>query len=304
MTQHARVSGRYRLGVQRPNGLLRMRTPWFDNLITDAGLDRLGGFTTDVLTYCQVGSGTAAPTTSDTSLGGLIGATASATTLKGAGSGTPYYGFWRRTYTFASGAATGDVAEVGVGWSAAGGLFSRARVTDLDGAPATVRVLADESLIVVYECRCYTAQQDRSGSIVLDGATHAYTIRACQADMATTGSGAPGWYVPADTGFNMKQFRTACAAYDGPMGPAFDQPTGNEVAISGLQRTADYVPGSYVVSHLLQLPQSAAVLPAGIRSMWVQMGPACYQCEFDPPIPKTALHTLDLEFTIGWGRTA
>jgi len=303
MTQTT-VAGRYKLAAIRPDGSARVETDWFANLVTDIGLDRLGTSATDVLTYCQVGAGDAAPTETDIALGSWLAASGDVTTLKGAGSGEPYHAFWRRTYTFPAESVTGLVAEVGVGWATSGSLFSRALVRDLDGEPTVVEVLADESLLVVYECRCYSQLADSTGAVVLDGMTHTFTFRACAASVASNSSATPAWYMPADAGFNMRQYRPQAAAFDGPISSVGLSPSGEAVALAGLQRAADYVPGSLEQVHSLEIPLLDGVLANGIRSLWVQMGPPCFQCEFDPPIPKTLLHTLDFSFRVQWGRAA
>lgn len=72
------LAGQYKLVAAKANGNQRELTGWFDNLITDAGLDEIA-VTKTWLDCCQVGNGIAGvptpPAVSDTTLNGFVAGT-------------------------------------------------------------------------------------------------------------------------------------------------------------------------------------------------------------------------------------
>lgn len=135
---------------------------WMSNLILDSGIV---GFlnSTDESTgsqygFIQLGTGSAPARVDQTELVNRThgGGNASKTTGKAIGYDIPReFGWTRATHTFTTGTATGVFREIGAGPAATGPLFSRALITDADGRPASVAVLADEQLVVTYELRCW-----------------------------------------------------------------------------------------------------------------------------------------------------
>ena len=147
------LAGFYKLVATNSKGQTRVVADWFCNLILDAGLNRLG--TGGIIDRISVGSGNSTPTAGQTALDTLVATT---TTAVGGGVNSydsvgNTYAFSRSTYRFATGVATGNLTEVGAGWS--GGLFSRALIKDGGGVPTTVTILSDETLDVIYELRVY-----------------------------------------------------------------------------------------------------------------------------------------------------
>ena len=113
----ASMEARYRLQVRRPDGRVRSDTGWFTNLLTDAGLNFMGA-NANWLRWCKVGSGTATPANSDTSLASFIAATNSVQSeVSAAQSTAPYYSSRTIVYRFAAGDAAGNLSEVGIGAS-------------------------------------------------------------------------------------------------------------------------------------------------------------------------------------------
>ena len=177
-----KLRGLYRMQVRRHGKLIAERE-WWDNLITDAGLEGLGEAKA-LFRYCMVGTGNTAPVVGDTTLQAQVASldynASGGTSSGGVDTGSPRFGWERRTYPFAQGAVTGNIAEVGVGWTTTN-VFSRSLVS-----PA-VTLLSIDQLTVTYEIRIYIPVQgtdDVTGSVVIDGTTHNYTIRPLYA--ATT----------------------------------------------------------------------------------------------------------------------
>lgn len=184
------VAGQYTIRKYKAdtNELIQEVGP-FDNLITDQGLNRVG--TNNFGQYVFVGTGTATPAVSNTGLNSYLNYTGSfapslnwnPAILRG---GSPDYwvqgaGTWR----FATGAATGTLTEVGVGWfvgsaDAAGHrVASRALIVDSGGSPISITVLPDEYLDVTYSLRYYPyTGSDVVQTVTISGVTYTFTTRA------------------------------------------------------------------------------------------------------------------------------
>lgn len=195
----ASVAGRYKLVAHRKDKagveVSRDLTPWFENLITNQGLNFIGNTSniSEFLNRCDVGTGNAVPTVNDTA---LVAITATSTNLNsqtsGAATVAPYFRFCRLTFRFSAGSATGTLAEVGVGPNITGnpasdGLFSRSLIKDSNGNPTTVTVLSDETLDVIYEYRVYPDMADKTFNFTTRGGTsYTLTLRPYKVTTAPT----------------------------------------------------------------------------------------------------------------------
>ena len=309
MQFHSEISGRFRFdavkldanGEEIP-GSHRVLADWFDNLITNGGLDRLGvAGVAAVWDICRVGSGSAAPAITDTNLAAQIASSNSIfSTTAGLDSVNAY--IWRReVYQFNEGVATGNLAEVATSWLTTGaGIFSRALIKDSFGNPTTITVLADETLRVTWEVRQYYPTTDRTGSVVLTGnigGTYDWTSRV--SDLTRGGnywllnSGGGGLEPIAGTIYN-----------GGDLGPITDRPT--FVAQSTMPTiTLDaYVNGTYQRTGTFTIPLPTANNAAGITSIIfgsIRLGNV-FQLKFTPSIPKTASDIVSLKVGISWAR--
>lgn len=172
----AQVGGRFKL-IVHGGKRGRISTGWFDNLITNAGLRALLS-TSTISARCVVGSSSQVPAATDTTLVNRMGS------MSGSGSKAIGYdaangfGWTRMTYAFTPGQATGNVREVGITLtSTSSNLFSRALVRDASGQPATITVLADEYLTVIYELRRkWITPAPYTLSYTFAGQTHTTTV--------------------------------------------------------------------------------------------------------------------------------
>ncbi len=295
---HFKVSGKYRLQVVRPDGTVKQEAE-FDNLVTDIGLNRMGS-ASDYLAWCQVGTGSTAPTVTDTALSARVaGSGTTNSSTGGAQPGAPYYAWRIKTFVFSAGSATGNIAEVGVGWDSTGALFSRALVLDSGGSPTTITVLADETLYVTYEFRLYAPTVDTTGQVTFSGniaGVYDWTMRA--ANVTTSGSWSIG---PNGTDMGSSP---SLQAYSGSIGAITTGPAGT--SSSGTMTSQSYSSGSLERRMNVSFSLSQGNL-GGIRSLLARMGPAQYQIEFSEdgtgnPIPKTSSDTLNLVIAHSWGR--
>lgn len=305
------IAGRYCLQVVKKGKVIK-DTGWFSNLITNAGLDSLGesGGIYDPSYYngqtwprpafrsWHVGVGNATPQYTDTTLQSPIAVTSS-----GEASGwvttfiAPNFLKKASSVTFAEGAATGNISEVGIAHGdGRATLFSRALVKDSNGDPTTVTVLSDESLIMYWELWIKIPDTDFSNTLG-DG-----TVVTFRPSKITTHSiVGDGWSpvisrVPAPTN------KAACAAYESSVflsntaeiNPAY-------LPVSSITLNP-YVAGTYTRSWVVFWNTDVGNFATGIGRTIVPAGGGVFQCSFVPSIPKTNLKTLRITYSCSWGR--
>ncbi len=304
MNLEAKVAGYYQFTVRDKDGNIKQETPWFKNLITNGGLDYMGT-NDDYLHYCQVGTSNQTPSFSDSTLISRIAGTSTTTSSSTtAASASPYYLSVKKTFRFAAGVATGNIAEVGVGWASTGSLFSRTLVVDQSGNPTTVTVLSDETLDVSYEFRYYVYEQDVTGSIVIDGVTHSWTARAAHANTA----GAVGYVDDAGMTTALGEAYIGRLsepfpyAYTGAIGSITVSPTGTSMNTYATITNQTYVAGSYTGIGTITIGLNYGNNASGIGAIRFRFGIGVYQVGFAPNIMKTSEDILTLSFTHSWGR--
>lgn len=299
------LSGHFRLITHSKRYGSRVRAD-FDNLILDQGLDRCAQGVW--FNACQVGTGSTSPSVSQTGLATyLAGTTGKASADQNSYvAGSPPYTQLIQTYQFGTGVATGNISEVGVGWSSSGNnLFSRALILDGEGDPTTITVLSDEILDVEYTLRVYPPTGDVTGTIELGGDDYDYVLRSMgigqyiywsvgslivNAIAGSTGTGAAVAYPSTSV-----------------IGDIYAVPSGS-FSNATSQTPETYVPGTYTRGKAVQWGTAAnpsggvGVAAFGMGSgagdgmgAWCKIG-------FTPAIAKNSSKILTLEPRITWGR--
>lgn len=270
----------------------------FDNLITDLGLDRLG--TAPALPTIFLGTGTNAPSVSDTQMGAyLYFKDVTSTGSPPAPTSPDYFSTVFRIATFATGTATGNLTEVGVGWYSTNPVntnhrvFSRARILDGVGSPTTLPVLADESLEVIYTLRVYRDLTDDTYNVTISGVTYGVTARVASAGnvaiLPTAVAG--GQYI--------------AGVFDGAIAAVTSTPSGNQTAPDPYPTTTPYVDNSYELASAHLLPEAQGNLTGGIKSITTSANgffSGKTQMQFSPNIPKDNTKKLTLNFKYSWAR--
>lgn len=302
-TATVQLAGRFKFeAVNEETGERRLLADWFDNLILDQGLNRLGQTPPGILSWMHVGTGSAAPTASDTQLQSLLAT--SNNSQGGSGSyvaGPPAYVRSTQTIRFNAGTATGNLSEVGVGWSGtASHLFSRALIKDGGGTPTTITVLPSEALDVTYELRVYPPA-DVTGSITISGTTYAYTIRPQQINSSSF------WVASAWSSYGPSAGYTTGShtwAYNGAIGSATGSPSGSSYGSgASIVASGSYSNNSYQRSVTMTFGLNDANLAGGIRCVSVPCyGSSTWQIEFIPSIAKVNTNVLTLNFMLSWAR--
>ncbi|MES2704843.1 MAG: hypothetical protein V4649_19565 [Bacteroidota bacterium] len=294
--------------MRNSEGHITKETGWFENLITNNGLDLIITSPAPVFQIksfipgCYVGTGSAAPAFTDTTLqaylagAGQYGADTDHITV----TGPPLY--WTRTrhYRFGTGVAAGNLSEVGVG-SDFNNLFSRALIKDAFGVPTTITVLADEVLDVSYTLRVYPPVTDSTFNMVVNGSNVSVTARG----FALNG---PGLVIDAIASNSPFRQPPALNAYHTgtTLGNVYTGVGFNGVEYGGNGGQPDYtaqppyISGTYYCEGICSfgLPKAA-----GSNSLWILEWPqGRYQFKVATPIVKTGVQSMDISYRISWGR--
>ena len=280
------VGGFYRIWKKRPGQPRKLVRDWFCNLLLDAGLDRYMGSIGGFASYAYIGAGNTPPAVGNTNMESLLGVSSGGpSTTSGRINESPYYAYDRKTFTFPAGTGTGNIAEVGVGWSGttpSGSLFSRALIVDAEGSPTTIAKLADEQLDVEYEFRVYPPLSDVTGTV----SGYGYTLRA--ANLGVSGGTSGNWTASANGG-TANTFR----AYTGVIGANTGIPAGTVYNTApSTNGVLAYTNGTFFRDHQWTYSASQANLSGGIKSLSWGHGPAVMQIEFGAAIDKTATRTV------------
>lgn len=297
-----KMGGRFRLSLMK-RGRAPHKVLEFDNLITNAGLNRIG--TSPAATHFQIGSGSTAPAVTDTALASwLAGSNTSAVGAQADTyfAGPPDYREFSTLRRFAEGVGTGTIAEVGVGWAASGSLFSRALVVDGVGTPTTIEKLADDILDVEYFFRTYPPQDDVIGTINISGSSYDYVGRAANVAFSAGNPWTSAYHLEGSA-FSGGQ---ACSvAETNVLGTRTGQPTGRVNSGTNSLKPA-YVDNSFQRDYTFDFSLSQANYATGLGAVCPFRIPTWdspkYQFAFTPKIPKDNTKVLSLTFRQSWGR--
>lgn len=304
------IAGRFRITVHKKDGSLKSDTGWFDNLITNQGLDWWGvnptGYTSGNFTsFCCVGTGNTTPAFTDTVL------TAALTPAAHLGSSSSSYvagppAYWSNiyTYTWAQGAIVGNIAEIGIGdlanpnppYTGVVALYSHALIVDGGGSPTTISVTSTDTLSCTYEARLYINITDTNYSISIGGTTYS------------------GIYRPMDIthpSLSLQNFSLWLVAgypsvfyYNGSIGAITATPSGTDIGGNPSQigwSVGPYTVGSYTcqfTGNIAANSQGALNITAiGFTSLLGK-----WQFSVSPALVRAAYQNISTTWAISWGR--
>lgn len=292
--------GRYRLEVRR-DGIIVDQTGWFDNLITDSGLDYFAGAYQGgaLAVSVHVGTGTTPPAVTDTELEALVatGSMRNSVSVTRQLSVLPYYISRVNVGSFGVGTVVGTISECGIGSHPP--LFSRSLIQDQNGNPTTLTVTAADELFMYYELRHYIDTTDFAVSFDANGVTQTGTGRVEEIDTWTMNRvigiiGLDQAGVIAIVGATQLAAVTSSiggSPYVGSYGTAY-QPyvMGSherlwQVTISGINGTIN-----------------AFSVRTETFSAYSVTGGGRWQMLFSPGIPITGTQTMTLNGKLTWGR--
>jgi hypothetical protein len=310
------LGGLYKMQVRGPGGELKHETPWFDNLITNAGLNSLGESVTPGR-YCMVGTDNTAAATTNTTLGASLASKDGGTRSAGIDTGTPRFGWERVTYVFAQGDVVGNVAEVGVGWSPTL-VFSRALVS-----PA-ISITALDQLTVVYELRMYVPTVNVTGAVTLDGISYGYEIAPIYAATGNNAGTYRGWtpdllqrsavsriwclWSGGIAEYGAFSYGPPCVLQDITEDFGLRQTLGGTLSPTGTNANASSVTNTGYTASSLECRFTtvfgigSANDSGGIRGIIYAAMFGTYQCIFDATIPKDNTKQLSITWKQSWAR--
>lgn len=296
MNAQNQLAGRYMLRAIRPDGSERILADWFENLVLDGGLNRIGSGA--IISTAVVGSGSTTPANGESTLSALV---ASTTTQQGGDvRGTDLangFAYNRRTYRFAAGVAAGNLSEVGIGWGSTT-LFSRALIKDVGGTPTTITILSDEVLDLVYELRVYWPTTDATATINLSGTDYTVTVRASDVDQWAEGTSMFSYLLGNGITDGIQD---ALAYGPGTLGAITDGAGGTFLGRPG---TATF-DGSYVNNsneRLFKVIAGLSDVTSSIGAIGVITPLGMYKMGFSPSIPKSSSNILTVNFKLTWAR--
>lgn len=297
MNLNLQLAGEWQLKVIDPvTRRVKRKTPWFKNLITNIGLDRIGQ-NGAVGSWCRIGTGTTAPANADTALVSQSASTSTSISTSAANAGSPdYQTTFTATFEFALGAVVGNMAEIGVGWASSGAtLFSRARIVDVGGSPTTISVLVTEILQATYRLSVYPTLTDSSSTVTVGGSSYTYVSRVASCGAVCGISLGVPWFQT----FNHN-------AYNGVLGAITGLPSGTSGALTNGSLSA-YTDGTYYRDFTLSAGISVANLSGGISVIQTKIGTVLgsvwnTQTSFSPAIPKNNTNQLAMTWRVSWAR--
>lgn len=310
-----RLGGRFRLVTSKDAECKQVveDTGFFDNLITNTGMNRVGEVTTNTDTTIMafsslcgrfvVGSGSATPQFTDTALQNPV-AFASANPVLDNESSNYDRGWYEITvrHQFGQGQAAGNLSEIGIQHtSASGPLWSRALILDGSGNPTAITVLPDDFLTCYYTLRIMIPKEDAVFNIDVDYDEDGIvpTVVTGRPLAANSSTPADGWGLSTAITSNLAflQFYTGGLAV-----PTAIQPLGSAI---GSQTTTfsnvPYVTDSFeryiTRTNSLNQHNSQELRTARLAAL---MGR--WQIEFNPPLQKDNTQTMQVTFGYSWAR--
>lgn len=295
------VEGWFTLRAIKDGNVLRERT--FKNLITDIGMDALGGYAGNAFRYVQVGLGTTPPTEADTNLANYLASfAASAAGHTYGNSGTPgtsdFFAWTRVTATSAIGAlGNNNLTEIGVSSTAAtGNLFSRALIVDGMGVPTVFPIADDEQLQSVYEIRLYPPVEDGLATVTVGASSFDTTTRPYRVN--STGSWSIESYSSSYLSFGSSNYSNAhqitTSALTSVTGTLSSSSNSTGYANSG------YTGGSYYRNGTAVFGTS--VVGSAFKTLVYQTGATQWQVGYSPDLAKTDIQELRLNQRVSWAR--
>lgn len=306
----ARVSGRYKLTVRKSNGDIRLETDWFDNLITNTGLDAL--LSTDVYgdfaSRCHIGSGSTTPSYTDTALVSQYATTTSRQSVDVTELTSPYRYSTTIVYRFAAVGAgvTRTIREIGTSSNSLETLVSRALILDSSGNPMTITMYEEEVLDATYEFTNVPALVDADylQTITINSVEYSINWRASTVGGVSSSS---WWGIPTGVSGNdgISSSLTTGTFYSGSVGATTTGPSGTSYGTTSY--TSTYTPGTYSRTFTFGLGLNNANYVSGITAFRIgslsdYRGAHLYQCGISPGIPKTENDTMKFTVTLSVAR--
>lgn len=298
LVSNTTLSGEYKIVIKNSSDIVVQETEWFDNLILNQGLDRLGT-SSAAINYAQAGTGSTPPANTQTSLVAILGGSSQVTTADSVvNSGTPLYQTsYLFRFVFSQGSIVGDISEVGVGWGATGAtLFSRALILDINDNPISVTITAADQLVIYYRITVIPRLTDTTGTLTVGNVSHPYTKRVAQ--VASFG---------VQTGLFNGTFSSTQNAFvyttGATLGSITGLPQGSSSVDIGTASPAAYTNGTYFRDATWTAKSNVTTSIKAVLFRWTSVASFySYQLLFDTAIPKLETNTFTITMRFSWSR--
>lgn len=311
-----KLGGQFRLVISKDAECKQVvkDTGFFDNLITNTGMNRIGEVTTNSSfsstsfeTLCGrfvVGSGSAEPQFTDTALQNPVAFASSDVTVVSESSNYDR-GWYEITvrHQFGQGRAAGNLSEIGIQHtSTSGPLWSRALILDGQGNPTTITVLPDDFLTCYYTLRIMIPKEDVVFNIDVDYGEDGIvpTVVTGRPLNANSSSVSSGWGLKAAATSGLS---AALQFYTGGLAaPTASEPSGSAIGSqTSTFSIVPYVPDSFerYVTRTNGLNEHNG---QNLRTARLHALMGCWQIEFDPPLQKNNTQTMQVTFGYSWAR--
>jgi len=310
-----RLSGRFRLVTSKDAECKQVTedTGFFDNLITNTGMNRVGEVTTNSNNTSSsfpmlcgrfvVGSGSAEPQFTDTALQNPVAFAPGEPVLDNESS-SYVRGWYEITvrYQFGKGQAAGNLSEIGIQHtSASGPLWSRALILDGQGSPTTITVLPTDFLTCYYTLRIMIPQQDVVFNIDVDYDVDGIvpTVVTGRPLNANNSSPQSGWglQTASTSSWAGLQFFTGSLATPTALNPLGSSVGGQTLTFSNVPYVTDSFERYVTRTNGLNEHNSQELRTARLAAL---MG--YWQIEFNPPLQKDNTQTMQVTFGYSWAR--
>lgn len=302
-----RVSGEFAIMVKGPDGKDKgfidnkgaLPSDKFQkNLVLDRyfSLANSGKNMTDTTFYLKIGTGTAEPLPTDTSLQSAMQIVNKGTAGVGdLGSslnaeGTHLEGYYEMTYSYSKGQVVGNISEIGLSETYQSNLLvTRALIKDELGNPTIISVTAEDELTVVYRLNFSFSYDDDVSQIdvVVDGVVVPTEVTTRWADPL---------YIPY-----LMDKSAQFLAYNGPLGVKGVGPGGSAYEMGKVTAVGDPDLG---ITWKVPIGTGFAI-PGGVSAVGritPHNAKAFVKWGFNPPIPKSEIQSIEFNFHIKYER--
>lgn len=309
MSNTISMAGEYRIVAHDADGNVTFDSGKQRNLILDAGIDLLGGpSTADMMSYCLVGSGNAAPDPKQTHLVEFADVHTSVTDGENHYDYDPVDTLYKvgraRQYTFTN-LNNVQISELGLAATFTDeqtyDLCTRALIKDANGNPTTLTVLSGGTLNVFYTLWAVFDTTDVTGKVnILDNGgnrtAYDYTLRLGNV-------GHVHYLNSVGFGFNSSGVEVQHGAYSDDIAAITTLPSTAVYSDSGELLQEAYVPGSGVMTVTWNIPITVGV--GELRSFSLTTSRGIWQIRFgseldNSPITKTETQALFIPIQINW----
>ena len=299
------ISGRYKFVITNSVSNEVREIPWFDNLITDLGLEQLGVNAFPIITEVALGNGSAVPNVLDTSLGSYVNKQRYSSVIGGTQSTAPYFGWNRFSFNFPLDSVTGNINEVGVmlNGQTETELFSRSLIKE-NGVPITITVLPTDYVTVIYEIRIYPPLTDTVANINIGSTNYQFTIRAANVTSGYWGTSSFFQLTGLSTSVSSS---AAMYVYDSltELGDITASLSSTNAPVNFNTTLLPYEAQSKRVRVTFAIPVDQANFTDGLIGgilIGYGYGYGAFQMKVVPPLPKDNTKTLSLTFAYSWAR--